>query len=70
MDEATSEDDRGQELHDDDGEDGIEGPARPGRSRDHCCTQPEVQGDDEHADGDKDDRAAAGSASFRAGHVG
>jgi len=62
MKDATSQDDRGQELHDDEDEDEVESPSHPRSGRYRRCAEPQVRGNDEHADGDQSDRPAPGSA--------
>jgi hypothetical protein len=62
IDHAPSDDDRGEEFHDDGGEDDVERPARPRTGCDDCGAEPEVQADDEHAGGDQGDCPVAGYA--------
>jgi hypothetical protein len=62
IDDASSDDDRGEELHDDGCEDDDERPACPRTGRDHRSAEPDVQGNDDHADGNQGDYPAVRSA--------
>jgi hypothetical protein len=69
VDDAPSKDDRGEELHGDGGKDDVEGPACPRTGGDHCGTESEVQGDDEHADGNQGGCPAVRSVPIPAGFI-